>query len=342
MEKHPYPENFAKASEYLRLALSLLSNQKIPPSPLNYQIGYECVSGRNQELEKRFGELLEQSDKPTEEQLWQLHRCFFIQNEDALLAIRQELRQIISSIQDEFQRTGGNLQEYIGTLDHFSNILNEPLPPERMSSEVRKVIDETQEVEQSQNQVSSQISSILADMEAMRQELEQVKEESKTDSLTGLSNRKAFDAALEHSVHTAREQQSTFCVLIADIDHFKRFNDTHGHLVGDKVLRFVASTLKRCTKGKDFVARFGGEEFSIILPQTDMKGGKIVAEQIRDAVSTGNLKNIKSGESYGTITMSIGIGQYRQDDLPNSLVQRADRALYLAKDGGRNRVEQAI
>jgi diguanylate cyclase len=100
--------------------------------------------------------------------------------------------------------------------------------------------------------------------------------------------------------------------------------------------------LKRCTKGKDFVARFGGEEFSIILPQTDMKGGKIVAEQIRDAVSTGNLKNIKSGESYGTITMSIGIGQYRQDDLPNSLLQRADRALYLAKDGGRNRVEQAI
>jgi len=97
--------------------------------------------------------------------------------------------------------------------------------------------------------------------------------------------------------------------------------------------------MKRSTKGKDFVARFGGEEFSIILPQTDMKGGKIVAEQIRKAVSTGNLRNIQSGESYGKITMSIGVGQYRQDDIPNSLVQRAERALYLAKKGGRNRLK---
>lgn len=131
-------------------------------------------------------------------------------------------------------------------------------------------------------------------------------------------------------------------MLLADIDHFKQFNDTHGHLVGDKVLRFVASTLKRCTKGKDYVARFGGEEFSIILPQTDMKGGSIVAEQIRNAVSSGDLKNNQTGESYGRITMSIGVGQYRSDDLPNCLVQRADIALYLAKERGRNRIEQAI
>ena len=342
MEKHPYPEDYAKASEHLRLALSLLSRHKIPPSPLNYQIGYECVAGRNQLLENEFEGLLEQSDTPTQEDLWELHRQFFMQNEKALQMIRQELREIIASIQGEFQRSGGTLQEYTRTLNHFADILDKPLPPETMSSEVQKVIDDTQEVEQSQNRVESQISSILSDMESMRQELEQVKEESKTDSLTGLSNRKAFDAALEHTVHSAREQRSTFCVLLGDIDHFKQFNDTYGHLVGDKVLRFVASALKRCTKGKDFVARFGGEEFSIILPQTDMSGGKIVAEQIRNAVSTGSLKNNQSGESYGRITMSVGVGQYRSDDLPNNLIQRADSALYLAKERGRNRVEQAI
>ena len=342
MEKHPYPEDYAKASEHLRLALSLLSSHKIPPSPLNYQIGYECASGKNQNLENELGELLEQSGTPTEEQLWKLHRRFFMQNEKALQIIRQELQEIIASIQGEFQRSGGNLQEYTKTLNHFVDILDKPLPPEAMSSEVQKVIGDTQEVKQSQNQVESQISSLLFDMETMRQELEQVKEESKTDSLTGISNRKAFDAALEHIVHSARKERSTFCLLLADIDHFKQFNDTYGHLVGDKVLRFVASTLKSCTKGRDFVARFGGEEFTIILPQTDMRGGKIVAEQIRSAVSTGNLKNNLNGETYGKITMSIGVAQYRQDDLPNSLIQRADRALYLAKEGGRNRVEQAI
>lgn len=206
VKHHPYPENYAKASEHLRLALAFLSSHRIPPSPLNYQIGYECVSGGNQQLENEFGELLEQSDTPTEENLWELHRRFFVQDEKALQMIRRELREIIGSIQDEFQRSGGNLKAYTRTLNGFASILDKPLLPEAMSSEVQKVIDETQEVEQSQNLINAQVSSILSDMESMRQELEKVKEESKTDSLTGLSNRKAFDAALEHTVHSAREQ----------------------------------------------------------------------------------------------------------------------------------------
>jgi diguanylate cyclase len=341
MEKHPYPEDYEKASEYLRLALGVLSSHKIPPSPLNYQIGYECISGRNQALQTDFEELLEQTGTPSEEKLFTLYQRFFLQDEKALEMIRKELRGVISNVQDELQKSGGSLQRYMGVLNRFASILDKPVPVETMTSEVQKVIDDTYYVERTQSRMESQISSIITDMESMRRELERVKEESMSDGLTGISNRKAFDAALEHTIYIARQENMHFCILLFDIDHFKQFNDTYGHLIGDKVLRFVASTLKRYTKGKDFVARYGGEEFAVILPQTNMSGAQVVAEEIRRAVSSGNLKDKESGNSFGTITLSIGIAQFSPNDLPNELIQRTDTALYLAKKRGRNRVEKA-
>jgi len=111
--------------------------------------------------------------------------------------------------------------------------------------------------------------------------------------------------------------------------------------VGDKVIRFVALSLKRCLKGKDMAARYGGEEFAVILPDTALKGAEVIAEQIRKAVSSGVLKDKKINEDYGRITISIGVAQFRSNELPHDLVRRADNALYLAKNRGRDRVEQA-
>nr|WP_243748914.1 GGDEF domain-containing protein [Pseudomaricurvus alcaniphilus] len=175
-------------------------------------------------------------------------------------------------------------------------------------------------------------------MGSLRKELEQVREDSLLDALTGISNRKAFDSGLETTISESREQGSVFCLLLIDIDHFKQFNDTHGHLVGDKVLRFVAATLKRCIKGKDLCARYGGEEFAIILPDTDLAGAHTIAEQIRVAISGRVLKDSASGQAYGRITVSIGAGQYCDGELPNDTIGRADQALYQAKARGRNRV----
>ncbi|MBT3203887.1 MAG: GGDEF domain-containing protein [Gammaproteobacteria bacterium] len=179
-------------------------------------------------------------------------------------------------------------------------------------------------------------------VESLRKELAQVREESLTDALTGIANRKAFDQALEKSFQDNAEKNTSFCVVIADIDFFKKFNDTFGHLVGDKVLRFVAATIKSCVKGKDTAARFGGEEFVLILPDTGMEGAEIVAEQVRKAISKSILRDIKNNEEYGKITISLGIGQFKKGELTNDLLKRADEALYQAKENGRNRVEKAL
>lgn len=336
-----YPEDHAKASEYLRLTLGFLSQSKIAPTPCNYQIAYEYVAGKNEAMKKELDDLFTQSDTPSDKQLQTIYHRFFMQDEKTLEILRNELRRVITSLQGEFERSGGNFNQYAHTLRDFATILSGPQPTEKLSVETDKVIDETHNMELSQHKLERQMSNVLSEMDHLRKELEQVREESLIDALTGISNRKAFDAALEHTINSARERNASFTVLLADIDRFKNFNDTYGHLVGDKVLRFVGATIKRCVKGKDMAARFGGEEFAIILPQTDQNGAYTVAEQIRKEVSSGKLKDKANGGAYGRITISIGVAQFFSSDLSNDLIRRADRALYLAKERGRNRVEKA-
>ena len=129
-----------------------------------------------------------------------------------------------------------------------------------------------------------------------------------------------------------------FRLMLVDIDHFKRFNDTWGHQTGDQVLRLVAMTLKSNLKGKDMAARYGGEEFAAILPATDLEGAVIVADNIRKAVQAKELLKRSTNEKLGRITASFGVAAYHPGDTPSSLIDRADRCLYAAKHAGRNRV----
>jgi len=309
---------------------------------MNFRMGYDYVAGGDEKLKTSLDEIVAQPGELSAENLWRTYRHLFVQDNEALDKMRQELRHIIVNIQGEFERSGGNLSNYAKTLNRFADVLDVSTPPAAISTEVEKVLVDTRTMEQSQLQLESNMSSIKSEVELLRKELEQVKEESMTDALTGISNRKAFDAALEHIVYSVREQKTPFCVLMADIDHFKQFNDTYGHLVGDKVLRFVASTLKCCLKGKDMAARFGGEEFTVILPQTSLPGAEVISEQIRQTISRGKLKDRGTGRGYGRVTVSIGIAQFRTNELPNDLIRRVDRALYMAKERGRNRVEKAV
>ncbi|MDX1975372.1 MAG: GGDEF domain-containing protein, partial [Rickettsiales bacterium] len=141
----------------------------------------------------------------------------------------------------------------------------------------------------------------------------------------------------------AKEQNKQLCLIILDIDHFKSFNDRFGHLLGDEVLKTVARTLTDCLKGRDVVARFGGEEFVVILPDTPIEGALKVAEMIRSTISTKELKRKDTGETFGTITVSMGVASFHptSDTLP-TLVKRADDALYKAKHNGRNQVIRAV
>lgn len=166
-------------------------------------------------------------------------------------------------------------------------------------------------------------------IEAEREELlEQVQDMARRDTLTGLPNRRALDEQLPREMARARRSLSPLCVAILDIDHFKEYNDTHGHLAGDKVLRACARAWDSCLRAEDTIARVGGEEFLVLLPDTSAEAAAEVVERLRMATPMGQ-------------TCSAGLARWDYNESIRELLDRADKALYLAKAGGRNQLAEA-
>ena len=335
---HYEEDDYAKASEYLRLALAFLGQYKIPPSPFNFRLGYEQVSGRNATLGASLQKMAAASGNISAEQLWELYRENYLWDHEGFARMRDELRSIILNVQSQFQTSGDRLSVYADTLTHFSEVLEQPTSAAQMTREVRKVIDDTQSVQQSQRLMEQELSHMSKEVELLKRELQQVKEESMSDALTGIANRKAFDRDLQAVFGEAAQGNKTFSLLLVDIDYFKKFNDTYGHLIGDKVLRFVATALNRGVESEDLCARYGGEEFAILLKGASLNVARNTAEKLRQIVSSRALKDSSNNNEYGKITVSIGVAQYKRGEDSDELIARADTALYSAKQQGRNRV----
>lgn len=162
--------------------------------------------------------------------------------------------------------------------------------------------------------------------------------DSRSDSLTGLWNRRALDSQLSMLIHAARRYETPLSIAILDLDHFKELNDQHGHPAGDAALGHIADLLRAGTREADFVARYGGDEFVILLPQTELAGALIAAERIRQAIIQ---RPCRIATREIEMEVSLGIAQLQTEELPGDLLARADAALRHAKQAGRNQIRGA-
>ena len=154
------------------------------------------------------------------------------------------------------------------------------------------------------------------------------------DPLTNLNNRRAMEATLAREVELAKRNRSQLSVIALDIDHFKKINDTYGHLAGDKVIIEIANMLESAVRSCDIVFRYGGEEFVVVLSSTDLAGAQLLAERVRKTIES---KSVSCEEGEIAITASLGVASYERGENDRSLLARADTALYQAKHDGRNR-----
>jgi diguanylate cyclase len=330
---------------YAKLALTLMQKNNVSPAPENYAIWFNYAKGKNKDLVREVDNIVNNSVKFTQETSSYLHNKFILSSgtnkvvDDAAVNAQKILMEVAKVIHDFSDET----QSYNKGVDEYLENISQKFEDTSVKAIVKDLISATATLKQKGEKISKKLEESTNEITTLKKNLQQVTIESQRDFLTGVFNRKTFEKYVDEQIAAAREAQSHLCLLMIDIDHFKQFNDRFGHLLGDEVLKIVARTLTDILKGRDVVARFGGEEFVVILPETPIDGAMKVADMIRTAIAGKELKRKDTGETYGTITVSMGVACFRpeSDTLP-LLIKRADDALYISKNSGRNRVTREL
>ncbi len=174
-------------------------------------------------------------------------------------------------------------------------------------------------------------------LQEQAQELDKSRHEACTDQLSGLGNRKLFDESIQFAISQFKRKDVPFALVLADVDHFKRINDTHGHQAGDNVVRRIGETLKQLCRGHDYISRYGGDEFAILLMKASEENARRAAARIRSAIERTNF-DVGANGSRVAVTFSMGMAFPRTTDTTEALFDRADRALYESKKRGRNQL----
>jgi diguanylate cyclase len=237
------------------------------------------------------------------------------------------------------------IRDYLETNEAYATSLAKAgrnLPAMADSDQVRKVVQalmaDNSKMQKDTSELRASLEQSQSQIEALRADLADAREIGLRDGLTEVGNRRAFDLTLASEIETAHAQGASMCLVMGDIDHFKKINDAFGHVVGDEVLKVFAKVLEGCVQGEGSVSRYGGEEFAIILPATKLETAKQLTECIRGELEGKRLVANDCGRPVGEITASFGIAELVDGDDPARIIQRADDKLFEAKNAGRNRV----
>jgi diguanylate cyclase len=338
-----YHDDLHHAAELAHAAVTSMTRFSIPPTPINFTIWYEYHAGRDPALSRAIDALLAGNTPFTPETTLQLYEEFLNparllrasrETTEKLQEAMDDLRSVVDAAEQEARSYGAKLENFSGDLGR-----HEPAPA--LGALVSGMLQETRDMEARNRTLEDRLAETTAEVKLLREYFEQARREALSDSLTGLANRKNFKQTLTLLAKMAVDEDEPLSLMLVDIDHFKLFNDQHGHQTGDTVLQLVARTLSDNVKGQDLAARYGGEEFALLLPRTRADQAVRLGDNIRVLVSGRKLVKRNSGEDLGRITISAGVAQYRPGEALSIFVQRADGALYAAKRKGRNIVVAA-
>jgi diguanylate cyclase len=314
---------------------------RIEVTPKSFHVWFDYAMGWHPELAIAIESYQRRNQPLTTEMCETLYDKYIGTDraQDVLAETQEGTHEILRDLLKDVLEAGGIAQKYGSELSAYSDELLESLEAGKIRDVVKGLVSETAKMAKSSMTLQSKLEQATDDVNALRKRLDQLEHESLTDPLTGLRNRKALERQLASCFAAYAREGSPFCLIMLDIDHFKSFNDKYGHHIGDAVLRIVSATLSDSSKKSAMPHRYGGEEFSVVLPNTALSTGIEIAEQYRAAVESKRLKVAKTSEHIEPITISLGVSEVRPDDNDETLLQRADRAMYHAKDAGRNAVK---
>ena len=243
-----------------------------------------------------------------------------------------EIAQIMAMI----ETAEDSASDYSDNLSEVSARLGTARDRESVRAIVESLVRATKAAETTNLKLQDQLQAMWEEVGQLRKDLESIRTEGHTDALTSLGNRKLFNAALEKSMAEANAKTTPLALLLADVDGFKGINDKFGHIVGDRILRFVANTFKATLTGNDIPTRYGGADFAVIMPRTPLRAAVEVADQLRIAVMKGELVRRSTGEKQSRVTLSVGVAALHSRTTSQALIEAADICLHAAKRSGGN------
>lgn len=335
------PAGEAPVTENAREALLLMARHRVAPTPQNYHVWYEHTRGANSELSAAIAERIA-SDRPFSADFnVGLYDQFIARplNSGELRAAQSGTRALLHSFLQEVFMANQAASAYEESLTGYSNELKSATRSTDVEGLVKTLLEETTKMAVVSHDMKERLDEATRRAETLQEQLVRLQKEATTDALTGLHNRKAIDDRLVELKRNFDDKSEPFSVIMLDIDYFKKFNDTYGHAIGDHILKMVAGALQNNGHDGSFAGRFGGEEFIVLLPKTTMASAGALAEKLRRSISEKRLKLAKSGKSVGQVTISAGVTEFVSGDDVESVLERADKALYEAKAGGRNNVK---
>ena len=335
-----YADSLEQSGDFAASAMAMMERLGIPNTPPNFAIWYNHQSGNLPDLSQKDDILLGNNQRFTDQVNGELYEKFFGFEEDGAV-LREASAKVdtaMSEIMAHLEQAGDEAAHFGRALDDFSGQVADGPAMEQISGLLGGIVAETRRMKQQNRSLEDKLTASSDEIAELRQNLESVQTEAMTDALTGLANRKYFDSCLHDSARCAMDSGQPLSLMMVDIDRFKKFNDTYGHVFGDQVLKLVAETLKSRLNGTFVPARYGGEEFSVVMPSTHLLKAVSLGEDLREAIASKKIIRKDTGEFLGKVTMSIGIAQFKFGEPLVELIQRADEALYTAKRGGRNQV----
>jgi diguanylate cyclase len=342
------PDEHERTIAFAETALGQIRSLGQPASPRNYEIWYAYASGHNAPLNQRINETLAHNGELSESDLEQIYDSYFshLKNPDKTTDRIDEVgERVLGEIDDVMTLLTAALgasASYDASLNGADEQLLAADSRHQVKAIVETLANSARDMREANKALEERLALSRAEIGNLQQSLEAIRAESLTDPLTGLGNRKYFDRMIKTAIQSSLSTGEPLSLLMFDIDHFKSFNDSYGHLTGDQVLRLVGMSLKHAVKKQDITARYGGEEFAILLPNAALRQALMVADQIRHRVMDKELKKKSTGEILGRVTISVGISLLKPDDDTDTLIERADACLYAAKRNGRNRVISEI
>ncbi|SOD88881.1 GGDEF domain-containing protein [Caenispirillum bisanense] len=326
-----------RADALAAAALSRMATLAVAPTPNNYLLWYAYEADGLPDLRREVDRLLGDGTTFSPEVCEGLYQRHFTgqARRDGIDDASRKLEETIATVAYAVGTAEQGAADYGRTLQ---GLVERAGQPEQLNQTLASVLAETRRMAELNRALEQQLTDSRKEVSELRQNLTVMEEQASIDGLTGIANRRVFERILIESAAKAQTKGGFVSLLMIDIDHFKAFNDTHGHLLGDQVLKLVAKSMVDTVRPGDTAARYGGEEFAVILPSCTLTDARALADKIRLAVASRRIVNRRTNQDLGKVTLSIGVAEMALGEPLTGFVQRADEALYTAKRNGRNRV----